>query len=514
MTESAALRRPHTNGVPTPSSDLPSPPLGAQGGDDLAAVLRRQREAFLREGSAPARVRVERIDRLVAAVLGSTDAFIEAMRLDFGHRPPFVSLADMYGGMQEVKHTRAHVAKWMRPRRASAGPLWLAGVRARVEPAPLGVVGVVASWNYPLTLSLSPAASALAAGNRLMVKMSELAPRTAELLRSVVAESFAPEELHVVTGGPEVGAAFGSLPFDHLFFTGSTSTGRHVLRAAAENLVPVTLELGGKNPSVVGRDADLERAAARIVTGRMTNGGQLCLSPDYVFVPRDRVERFVDAVTARLRTIYPTVAENEEYVTVVSDAHYARITGLVEDARARGARVVEVCPPEEKLSCPATRRIPPTVVLDVTDGMRLMQEEVFGPVLAVLPYERMDEVIDYVNAHPTPLAAYYFGGDTADFRAFTSRTRSGGLTRNDCILHCALTGVPFGGVGSSGMGYYHGRAGFDTFTHLRATATSPARFSPLSFATPPFPAGVARTMRRMLNTQHRKARKGVVRSKP
>jgi coniferyl-aldehyde dehydrogenase len=436
----------------------------------MKEILLAQREAFLREGPPSATVRVERIDRLMTAVLSRTDEFVAAMGEDFGNRPRVVSLAtDIVGALQDIRYVRKNVRRWMRPRKAAPGPLRLVGVRAWIEPCPLGVVGIIAPWNFPLALALQPTVAAFAAGNRVMIKMSEQVPCTAGLLQEAVATAFSPTELAVITG--DVGPEFSSLPFDHLLFTGSPKTGQRVLEAAAENLTPVTLELGGKNPAVVGHDADLAVAAARIAAGRMTNGGQLCLSPDYVFVPRDRIDTFVDNLVERLAKI-----DDADHTRT---RHADRQTAFIDDARALGADVVEAGVA--------------TVLLRLTDEMRVMREEIFGPLIAVLPYDDLDEVIAYINARPTPLAAYYFG--TGEFDRFKARTRSGGITRDDFALHSFVNGLPFGGVGASGMGAYHGRFGFDTFSHPRAVALSPKRFSVVSFGAPPFPVWMERLLR-------------------
>jgi coniferyl-aldehyde dehydrogenase len=381
----------------------------------------------------------------------------------------------------------------------------LSGVKSWIEPHPLGVVGVVAPWNFPLTLAVQPAIAALAAGNRVMIKMSELTPHTAEAFKDAVAQQAAGDVITVFTGGADVAAEFCSLPWNHLFFTGSPATGKLVQRAAAENLVPVSLELGGKNPTVIGVDADLKLAARRIVAARMTNGGQLCLCPDYVFVPRSSLSGFVSIAKDELRKSFPTVIDNPDYCTIVNEGNYRRVSGLVDDARAKGAQVIEVTGPGEVFPVPAGRRIPPTLLTDVTDDMRVMQEEIFGPVLAILPYDHIDDVIDYVNARPLPLAAYWYGGDSDGFRRFKARTRSGGLTRNDFALHMFVDGAPFGGVGNSGFGYYHGQFGFDTFSHLRGIAVAPTFFAPMSFVSPPFSPRIVQLLRRFAEFERRGA---------
>ena len=453
--------------------------------EDISTALRVQRLAFLRDGPPSAAVRRDRIDRLAALTFENADAFSEALCADFGNRPAQTSImADIAASLGDASHIRRNVAKWMKPRE-TMGVLRSVGVRTRVHAQPLGVVGVVAPWNFAVLLLTMPATAAFAAGNRVMMKPCEITPRASVLLRELAAKYFSPEELAVVTGGPATGAAFCSMPFDHLIFTGSPEVGKHVQRSAAENLVPVTLELGGKNPVVVARDADVASAAARTARARMMNGGQVCLCPDFVFVAADQRDAFVLAVEAQFRESFPTVLDNPEHCTMVDDKNYARVVGLIEDARSKGAKVIEATPPGEQLPSAAQRRIAPTIITDVTADMRVANEEVFGPVLSVHPYETIDEVIDYLNARPSPLAAYWFGGDSKDFHTFCERTRSGGITRNDFILHALIDGAPFGGVGHSGMGSYHGKSGFDTFSHYRTITESRLPGSLMAMFVPP-----------------------------
>lgn len=463
--------------------------------DALEAALLAQRAAQLADGPPTAELRRGRLDRLTVALLSRADDFADAVSADFGNRPRAATLGgEIASCVQDIGGTRRQLAGWMKPRRPQPSYMRLSGIRAWVEPSPLGVVGIIAPWNFPVALAVQPAAAAIAAGNRVMLKMSELTPRTAELMRETVAEHFAPDEFVVVTGGPDVGARFSDLPFDHLFFTGAPAIGREVARVAGANLVPVTLELGGKNPVVIATDADIAWSAGRIARARLANSGQICLSPDYVFVPTANRARFLDAAAAAFRDAAPTVLANPDYCSIVNDRHYARVTGLVQDARAKGATVIEVVPDGEAFPSPGTRRIPPTLITDATEDMTVMHEEVFGPLLTVLPYDTLDEVIGYVNARPAPLGAYWFGGDTPEFRRFTARTRSGGVTRNDFALHAGVDGLPFGGVGNSGTGYYHGRYGFDTFSHQRAVAVAPHAFTPTAMLTPPFSPRLTRLM--------------------
>ncbi|MGB8389127.1 coniferyl aldehyde dehydrogenase [Mycobacterium sp.] len=449
-------------------------------------MLDRQRRAFLHEGPPSVAVRRNRIDRLMALVLDNTDAFVDAMATDFGTRSKAATLfTEIIGMLSVVEHTRSHVAQWMRATKLMRAAR-LCGLRAEVQPSPLGVVGIIGPWNFPLNLVVLPAATAFAAGNRVMIKMSEITSHTADLMQSTAPTYFDRAELDVVTGGPDTAAAFASLPFDHLFFTGSPSVGALVQRAAAQNLVPVTLELGGKNPVVVAPGANVRRSAARIAKARMVNGGQVCICPDYVFVPDEQLDTFVDVARHTLRDMFRSIVSNDDYCSAVDQANFDRIVGLIEDARANGASVETLAPEGELLPDPATRKIAPTIVRDIDDRMKIAAEEIFGPVLVVKGYSRLTEAIDYINQRPSPLVAYWYGPDDADFRTFVRTTRSGGVARNDFGAQMIPSAAPFGGVGRSGMGAYHGKAGFDTFSHRRSVVGSDLPFSITGAAAPPF----------------------------
>jgi coniferyl-aldehyde dehydrogenase len=452
----------------------------------LSAMLDRQRRAFLADGPPSVEVRLDRIDRLMALLLDNTDAFVEAMAADYGTRSKAASLfTEVVGIMSVVEHTRSHVKQWMRPTKLMPTAR-LGGLRAEVQPTPLGVVGIIGPWNFPVNLVVLPASAAFAAGNRVMIKMSEITAHTAELMKAIAPQYFDPAELDVVIGGPDLAAAFAALPFDHLFFTGSPSVGALVQRAAADNLVPVTLELGGKNPVVVAPDADIRRSAARIARGRMVNGGQVCVCPDYVLVPDAQVETFVDVVRETLRDMFPTIIANPDYCSSVNHANFDRVVALIDDARANGARVETLAPEGESLPDRATRKIAPTIVRGIDDRMRIADEEVFGPVVTVMGYSELSEAIDYINRRPAPLVAYWFGSDDDNFRTFVANTRSGGVARNDFAAQMIPSAAPFGGVGRSGTGAYHGKAGFDTFSHYRAVVGSDLPFSITGTAAPPF----------------------------
>lgn len=453
---------------------------------ELASLLEKQRRSFTDDGPPGAAVRRNRIDRLLAMVLENVDAFTEAMAHDFGTRSRAASLAtEMIGIVPVVEHTRSHVRQWMRPSKLLRAAR-LVGLHAEVRPSPLGVVGIIGPWNFPLQLVVVPAAAAFAAGNRVMVKMSEITSHTAELMAHLAPKYFDENEFAVITGGADVAAAFAGLPFDHVFFTGSPSVGALVQRAAADNLVPVTLELGGKNPVVVAPGADIARSAKRIAAARMVNGGQVCVCPDYVLVPERDVDAFVDVARQTLRDMFPTILTNGDYCSSVNEANFDRVLGLIDDARDRGAVVETVAPDGEALPDRASRKIAPTLVRGADATMRISDEEIFGPVLIVQGYGTLDEAIETINARPAPLVAYWFGPGGKGFRSFVQRTRSGGVARNDFAAQMIPSGAPFGGVGRSGMGAYHGKAGFDAFSHYRTVVGSDLPFSMTGSAAPPF----------------------------
>jgi len=350
----------------------------------------------------------------------------------------------------------------MKSRRRSVG-LAFQPASARVHYQPLGVVGVIVPWNYPLFLAIGPLTGALAAGNRVMLKLSETTPATGRLLKDLLESVFPTDMVCVVLGEADVGEAFSRLPFDHLLFTGATSIGRHVMRAAADNLTPVTLELGGKSPAIVSASVPLADAAERIAFGKTLNAGQTCVAPDYVLVPRARISGFIDAYRDAVRRFYPQITGNPDYTAIISPRHLARLNGYLDDARRQGARVTSLYPDET----PPDRRLPPLVLENVTDAMQVMQDEIFGPLLPVVPYDQIDDAIAYINQRPRPLALYYFGYERGEQRRVLDTTHSGGACLNDTLLHVAQDDLPFGGVGPSGMGHYHGYEGFQTFSKAK-----------------------------------------------
>ncbi|MCX7357072.1 MAG: coniferyl aldehyde dehydrogenase [Alphaproteobacteria bacterium] len=437
----------------------------------MGAILELQKRLQTGNGAPDVRLRKDRLTRAVNLVLAHKDEFLSALNEDFGARSRDMSLfTDLSGAVGPLKHARAHVEKWMAPQKRSVTPsaLGLFGARAEVRYQPKGVVGVISPWNFPISLSFDAIAGAFAAGNRVMLKLSEHTPATSALMAQTIDLYFDEDELAVINGGPEVGAAFAGLAFDHLIFTGATTVGRHVMRAAADNLVPVTLELGGKSPVVISKSADLTKTAARVMTGKTMNAGQICLAPDYVLAPKESIPEFVAQSKAAVAKMYPTLKDNADYTAVINQRHYERITGLIADAKAKGGEIVTINPANEDFSQQEHRKIPPTLILNATDDMQVMQEEIFVPVLPVRTVESVDAAISEINARPRPLALYYFGDDADETEALLNRTHSGGVTINDVIFHFAMDDLPFGGVGPSGMGAYHGHRGFVEFSHEKA----------------------------------------------
>lgn len=440
--------------------------IAVQASNALDQILAHQRTAFLRDGPPSLSQRRADLKKLKKAILTRRSEIEDVLRADFGHRSRHESaIMEILVLIQGVDHLHRNLRRFMRPtRRHVALPMRFGS--ARIEYQPLGVIGIMAPWNYPFSLALMPLATAIAAGNRAMIKPSEFAPATSDLLVRLLAEIFPEEQVAVVTGDASVGAAFTALPFDHLIFTGSTPVGRAVMKAASDNLVPVTLELGGKSPVIVAKGHALDHGAAGIAYGKLANAGQTCIAPDYALVHEDDIEAFTAAYDKAVAYLYPNGPASDDYTSIINDRHYARLTGLVDDARAKGARILEVGrKPVDARRRPHT--LAPTIVLDAKDNMRVMQEEIFGPVLPVLPYRDIDEAIAYVNARPRPLALYYFGSDGEDRRKVLSRTTSGNVTINGTLMHYAQDDLPFGGVGPSGMGAYHGIEGFRTLSHAK-----------------------------------------------
>jgi len=441
----------------------------ARGGGPAADALRQRLDAQRAAAARGAPTWEQRMTALAAlrdGLRARQDELLRAVSDDFGGRAHEETLMlELFPLYDQVRHARRHLRKWMR--RRGVGSAWfLRPAKAFYQFQPLGVVGVIGAWNYQLLLTLGPVIDAIAAGNRVMIKPSEVTPRSADVIASIVADTFPADYVACVTGGPEVASAFSALPFDHLFFTGSARVGHLVMQAAAANLTPVTLELGGKSPAILHDSYPLGLAAERLMTGKLYNAGQTCVAPDYVLLPEGREEEFEREVARAVAKLYPRLADNPDYTRIVNDGHFRRLTSALDDARRRGARVVRVSAADDT-AAPGDRMLPPTLVFRPTDDMVVMQEEIFGPVLPVVTYRTLDDAIAYVNARPRPLALYYFDEDRRRVDSVLARTLSGGVTINDCVYHLAQHGLPFGGVGPSGMGHYHGFDGFQTFSKKR-----------------------------------------------
>jgi coniferyl-aldehyde dehydrogenase len=460
----------------------------------MRQVLQRQHHASLADGAPSARLRIDRIDRVIALLLENQHRICDAMAADYSWRShDQTRLSDVLLPLGSLKHARRNVRRWMRPqrRRPEIGLGWF-GAKAIVRYQPLGSVGIIVPWNFPVAIALSPLAEVLAAGNRAMLKLSELTPVTAQLLIELLAARFDPTEVAAFVGDAEVGAAFAAMPFDHLVFTGSPRVAKHVMRAAAENLTPVTLELGGKSPTIVGRGSDLARAAQRIWAGKSINGGQACIAPDYVLVHETDREALIEQMESEVARMFPTIRDNPDYTAQVTPAQHARVRSYLEDARARGVRIVELNPANESFEA-TTRKVPPTLLVDPGDDTAVMRDEIFGPLLPIKTYHDLDEALAYVNSRPRPLALYYFGDDAREAERALAATTSGGVCVNDVMQHVFQTRLPFGGCGNSGFGRYHGDEGFKAFSVARAVYVAP-RFDVLAALRPPY----GNTFRRIL----------------
>ena len=434
--------------------------------------------------------RLDRLARLKAAVSDNESGFEKAISADFGHRcPTETAVAETLLVLGEIRHATRHLKKWMAPQRISTA-LQFMPAKNRLMPQPLGVVGIIAPWNYPLQLTLAPAVGALAAGNRVMIKPSELVPRFSALLQQAIAAKFDATEMLVTGIDDDIARAFASLPFDHLIFTGSTRVGRLVAEAAGRNLTPLTLELGGKSPVIVDRSADLGQAAERIAYGKLLNAGQTCIAPDYALVPDAEVQNFADRLQGHMQRMYGTDPANADYTSIISDRHYARLEGLLADAAAKGARLMQPASAGDA-AWKSRRKFPPTIVLGATPEMAIMQEEIFGPLLPVVGYKEAGEPVSWINAHDRPLALYWFGKDEAARDEVLARTVSGGVTVNDCLFHFAQINQPMGGIGASGTGAYHGEWGFRTLSKLKPVFYRSA-LNRLADLYPPYGAKIAR----------------------
>jgi coniferyl-aldehyde dehydrogenase len=457
----------------------------------LTALFAQQRSAFRVSPMPAAQQRIQWLRALRDLLFNEQVSLIRAISEDFSNRSADETLlGEIMPSLHGIHHATKRVTKWMKPSRRAVG-MTFQPAGARVVYQPLGVVGVIAPWNYPLYLAVGPLVGALAAGNRVMIKMSEYTPATAQLVKTLLARIFSEDLVAVVLGEADVGMAFSKLPFDHLLFTGSTSVGRQVMRAAADNLTPVTLELGGKSPAIVSAEAPLAAAAERIAFGKTLNAGQTCVAPDYVLVPKRRVDPFVAAYRDAVQRFFPKLADNPDYTAIINERQLQRLKGYLTDAEAKGAKIVSLYPEAQG------RRLPQYVMLDVNDEMKVMQDEIFGPLLPVVPYERLDDALTYINDRPRPLALYYFGYDKAEQQRVLHETHSGGVCLNDTVLQVVQHDIPFGGVGPSGMGHYHGHEGFLTLSKAKGVFVK-AHFNSARILYPPYRKALQKLLYRLL----------------
>jgi coniferyl-aldehyde dehydrogenase len=450
---------------------------------DLDGLLLAQKKACLADPMPDRAARLRRLDKLQNALIDNKDRLIAAVSQDFSNRSAAeTELAEIMPLLEGISYYRKRLRKLMKPQRRHA-PLTLMPASVQVQYQPVGVVGIVVPWNFPIFLALSPLVGALAAGNRAMLKASEFAPASGELLQEVIAQIFDEDEVTVVTGGVDVASAFTSLPFDHLVFTGSTQVGKIVMKAAAENLTPVPLELGGKSPVIIHKDFPIEEAASRIAFGKGINAGQVCVSPDYILCPRDQVDAFCNAFAAAMGKAYPTLRDNQDYTAIITDRQQARLQSYLQDAQDKGAQLITINPAGEDFS--GTRKMPMTLIRGATDDMLVLNEEIFGPILPVIPYDTLDNAIAYVNDRPRPLALYYFDWDKGRSNDILARTHAGGVCINATMSHVMADDIPFGGVGPSGMGHYHGEEGFRNFSKVKGVVRK-GRINATAFVAPPW----------------------------
>ena len=453
---------------------------------ELESGLASQKKYFSKNMYPSYQERVNDLKSLKKLLLANQDEFIKALSLDFGHRSADdTKIGDILTTVSGINYTLKHMKRWMKPQRKHIALLFQPA-KGEVVSQPKGVIGIVTPWNYPLLLSLGPLTAALAAGNVAMIKMSEYSPHTSTLLAKLIAEIFSPDKVAIVAGDVIIATKFSSLAFDHLFFTGSTAVGKLVMKSAAENLVPVTLELGGKSPAIIDSAMDIATAVSRLILGKTLNSGQTCVAPDYIFCPRNKCDELVKEITARYQQMYPSLGNNDDCTSIINDAQYQRLTHLLSDAKEKGAVVIPCLYDTTEISKQrAARKLPLTLVCDVQDDRLVMQQEIFGPILPIIAYDEIGEVFDYITLRPRPLALYIYSFDKVFQQEFLLKTHAGGVCINEAAFHVANDDLPFGGVGASGMGQYHGEEGFKTFSHQKAVLTrGRINLTPLLF--PPF----------------------------
>lgn len=459
----------------------------------LTELLQRQRASYLAAPNPDYAIRKERLTRLKTALLNYQQPLVEALSQDYGHRSTDDSLiSDIMPVVNNINYSLKNLKKWLKPSRRHAGIL-LAPAQVKVHYQPLGVIGIIVPWNFPVMLSIGPLVTAIAAGNHAMLKLSEFTPATNKVIKQLLAEVFDESHVAVVEGEADVAAQFSALPFDHLLFTGSTTVGRHVMRAAANNLTPVTLELGGKSPVIIAPDMPLEIAVERMIYGKCLNAGQICVAPDYVLCPNAKVSDFIQAYQAKFLAMYGEVAKNKDYGSIINARQFDRLMAVLEDAKTKGAKIISAS--NEAIDS-QNRKIPTQLITQTTEDMLLMQEEIFGPLLPIIGYDTLDEAIRYINLRARALALYVMSFDEANQQKILQQTHSGGVCINETVFHVAADDAPFGGIGPSGMGHYHGKEGFLTFSHAK-TVLSRGRFNTGKFVHPPYGSFIQRMLMKL-----------------
>ncbi|GIU16816.1 coniferyl aldehyde dehydrogenase [Shewanella glacialipiscicola] len=459
----------------------------------LSELFQRQRSSYLAAPNPDHDIRRERLNQLKAAVLRFKTPLVEALSQDYGHRSIDDSLiSDIMPVINNINYSLKNLNKWLKPSARHAGIL-LAPAKVTVHYQPLGVIGIIVPWNFPVMLSIGPLVTAIAAGNHAMLKLSEFTPATNQVIKQLLAEVFDESHVAVIEGEADVAAEFSALPFDHLLFTGSTTVGRHVMRAAANNLTPVTLELGGKSPVIIAPDIPLEIAVERMIYGKCLNAGQICVAPDYVLCPKAKVDDFIAAYRAKFKTMYGAITHNKDYGSIINTRQFDRILTVLNDAKAKGARVISAT--DEAIDS-QNRKLATQLITNTNEGMLLMQEEIFGPLLPIIGYDTLDEAIQYINHRARPLALYIMSFDEPSQQKILQQTHSGGVCINETVFHVAADDAPFGGIGPSGMGHYHGKEGFLTFSHAK-TVLSRGRFNTGKFVHPPYGTFIQRMLMKL-----------------
>lgn len=465
----------------------------AGNGTMMKDVLRLQREAFNRDGFPDLATRRARLARIVDMLLSHENEIITAQQQDFPGKPKaLIRLGEIVGPIGAIRYIVENLEDWMKPETIPLSAEFEGlSMRAEVQFQPLGVVGVISPWNGPIILSCLPLAGILAAGNRSMIKMSELTPTIAALFATMIRKYFDPSEVAVFTGGIDIASRFTQLPFDHLLYTGSTRVARLVMKAAAENLVPVTLELGGKSPVIIGQNADLDTAIPRLAYGKVMHAGQVCVTPDYLLVSRNQVDVIADRLLSAVDDMYPDLATNVDYGPVLNRDRFERLLRIVDDARERGSRVLVSPHGRKSLDVGRTLRFPLHIIIDPDDESLAMSEEIFGPILPIKGYDHLDQALRYISSHPRPLAAYYFGQDDNELRTIQKKVITGGMVVNDVVCQIFHEQLPFGGVGPSGMGRYRGKHGFRTFSNQMTVLFQTDRDDVVGSLRPPYGDGMA-----------------------